>query len=497
MVDTSIFTTRADPIELGEHRQLFLDDGCLEETAGVARRMHQPRKCGPVLTPDPDCGTISLQSRSVPQWNPEKDLWEWWYWGSYECEPWGRWHSTSISHTHYAVSSDGENWECPNLGLYEWQGSRDNNLATDPELGHRTLYHIIRDEHDPDPARRYKGLFSVGGRKPAVSPDGFDWTFIETDTIPSSDESHFCYDEQSGLYVAMVKQGTVWGRSVFLATSEDFQEWTAPQMVLHADDTDWANRMPRVRAAAEDPAYLTPPLLDDADYIAETYQMAILPYQGLYVGFPCLFNPAGRIPPPQTNHTGLNQTELAVSRDLRHWRRLCDRELFLGIEPWDGQTYDTAQLLPCGGPVVRQDEIWVYYNACRFRGHQGLYADEYAPYFKDLTALALAKLRLDGFVSLDADAGGEVLTKVLAPSGPELYVNVDAPNGSLRAEVLDAETLAPLPGLSRQDCLPVRGDNLRARVGWQGGRNADADGRPVRLRFILENASFYSFWTGS
>ena len=34
--------------------------------------------------------------------------------------------------------------------------------------------------------------------------------------------------------------------------------------------------------------------------------------------------------------------------------------------------YDTSQLLPCGRPVVREDlgEIWVYYNACRFRCHR-------------------------------------------------------------------------------------------------------------------------------
>ena len=31
--------------------------------------------------------------------------------------------------------------------------------------------------------------------------------------------------------------------------------------------------------------------------------MAVLPYQGLYVGFPMIFNPIGAIPPPETNFT--------------------------------------------------------------------------------------------------------------------------------------------------------------------------------------------------
>ena len=56
------------------------------------------------------------------------------------------------------------------LGLYEWRGSRDNNIAVDP--AGTTLTQIVRDERDEDPARRYKGLFTVSGiaRYPAVSP---------------------------------------------------------------------------------------------------------------------------------------------------------------------------------------------------------------------------------------------------------------------------------------------------------------------------------------
>lgn len=97
---------------------------------------------------------------------------------------------------------------------------------------------------------------------------------------------------------------------------------------MHADQVDWDNRMPRIRAVAEDPRYLSPPLIDEADYIAETYQMACLPYQGIYVGLVGIFNPAGAIPPPQTNFTGINQTELAMIRDLKRWRRVGDREVY-------------------------------------------------------------------------------------------------------------------------------------------------------------------------
>ena len=183
----------------------------------------------------------------------------------------------------------------------------------------------------------------------------------------------------------------------------------------------------------EDPRYLSPPIVDEENYIAETYNLAVLPYEGVYVGFVLVFNPAGAIPPPQMNFTGLNQTELAVSRDLLRWRRLCGRELFLSVEPWDGQAFATQQILVCGSPIVRDDAIWVYYNACRFRGHKELFPEEYHPYFKAVSAMCLAKLRRDGFVSLDAAEEGNLLPRPLCLGDGSLHGNVSASQGELRA----------------------------------------------------------------
>ena len=165
-------------IDPKKHRQLFLDDYAVEEKIGVKQTVHRPRKCGPIIRPDRSRGQTALQSRSAPQWNSEKGLWEWWYYGE---------------HAYYATSKDGELWERPSLGLYEWNGSKDNNIACDPTKPR--IYHIIRDEGDPDMQRRYKALFSSSDRYLGTSPDGFDWTMLDVPPIPSSDESHFTYDD--------------------------------------------------------------------------------------------------------------------------------------------------------------------------------------------------------------------------------------------------------------------------------------------------------------
>ena len=481
-------------INPAQHKQLFLDDHTIESLSGVKRTLHPPQKCGPVLRPDRSREQISLQSRSVPQWNSEKGIWEWWYWASYAVPPYGKHHSTSISLVHYAVSTDGVRWETPSLGLYEWRGSRDNNIACDPTEGHRSLYHIIRDEREKDPQRRYKGLFGARDRALGISPDGLDWTMLDAPAIPSSDESHFTYDEMGEQYLALVKHGTEWGRSVWLATSKDFVHWTEPKLIFHSDETDKENRRRRIREVVQNPAYLSPPIVDGTDYIAEVYQMAVMPYEGIYVGFPGLFNPAGAIPPPQMNYTGINQVELTVSRDLAHWERVADRAVFIGIDPWDGVNYGTAQNLLCGRPHVHEArEIWIYYNAIRFRGHKELYRDVTPEFFDDVSALCLAKLRLDGFVSLDAEAEGTIVTKPFMLNGGHPYVNAEVGKGELRAEMLDAETMKPLPGLSVQQCIPLNGDHLCARIAWKGQPRLVHE-KAVRLRFVLRQAKLYAFW---
>ncbi len=73
-----------DPVR---HKQLFLDDHAVESMSGVKRTLHRPDKPGPVLRPDRSLGQTALQSRSVPQWNSEKGLWEWWYWAMYDSLP--------------------------------------------------------------------------------------------------------------------------------------------------------------------------------------------------------------------------------------------------------------------------------------------------------------------------------------------------------------------------------------------------------------------------
>ena len=172
---------------------------------------------------------------------------------------------------------------------------------------------------------------------------------------------------------------------------------------------------------------------------------------------------------------------------------MANRELFIGIDPWDGINYGTSQNLMSGCPHVRGDKIWVYYNALRFRAYSHQHPELDPAFFEDGSALCLAKLRLDGFVSMDSAGEGSVLTRPFLFTGSGLHVNVQA-QGELRAELLDPRTGQPMTGFTAADCSPLTGDRIDGQIRWGERARPDTD-VPVQVRFDLRNTSLYAFWT--
>jgi len=110
----------------------------------------------------------------------------------------------------------------------------------------------------------------------------------------------------------------------------------------------------------------------------------------------------------------------------------------------------------------------------------------------------LATLRRDGFVSLDAaDSEGTMTTRPVRFSGQHLFVNLLAPHGELRVEVLDehGEVLAPF---TKANCKPVSGDGTKITVTWQAAADLrSVAGKAVKFRFHLRSGSLFAFWVSS
>ena len=160
----------------------------------------------------------------------------------------------------------------------------------------------------------------------------------------------------------------------------------------------------------------------------------------------------------------------------------------------DGSAYDLSQNVMTNGPIVRNNELWFYYLGCRNRSLS--IADTLNRGYLDSTAVCMARLRMDGFVSLKGGVEwGSVTTKPTEISGDQLHVNVDSWRGRVKAEVLDASDGSTIAGFGADDCVPAIEDNIDHVVSWKEKADlAELRGRTVKLRFSLWNGEIYSYW---
>ena len=107
----------------------------------------------------------------------------------------------------------------------------------------------------------------------------------------------------------------------------------------------------------------------------------------------------------------------------------------------------------------------------------------------------LAILRRDGFASMDAgETEGTLTTRPVQFNGKHLFVNLDAKQGELRVEAIDAQG-KPIAPFTKENCEPLATDATLAAVRWRGAEDLSAlAGKPVSLRFHLTNGRLYSFW---
>jgi hypothetical protein len=87
---------------------------------------------------------------------------------------------------------------------------------------------------------------------------------------------------------------------------------------------------------------------------------------------------------------------------------------------------------------------------------------------------------------------GTLTTKPLILKGKELRVNCDASGSKINVEVLDVDGTV-LQGFSKEACKGIRGDEIAARVEWEGSEFSSLDQKPIKLRFHMDNARLYSF----
>ncbi|MBN2495680.1 MAG: hypothetical protein JXR96_13890 [Deltaproteobacteria bacterium] len=448
--------------------QLFVDDRLILERVGITRRYHAFEKYAgnPLIVADePWEGKMVYVFGSVL---PEEDGTGFRMW--YNDYPNMTQSGDERYRTLYATSQDGMQWLKPDLGIRSWQGSTANNILF-PRAEGSCLASVIHTPWDPDPQRRYKVLNYVQDSKSyfaAWSPDGIHMSDVPGNPVLSLgiDVGQFTWDPHTQRYLGYVKlRQEVDGkerRCVALTTTTDITSWPDPEIILTPDGFDdrWAN----------------------PNQCTHLYGMSAFPYESMYLGFLWIFRATDE---DDCNHEGPVFVELVSSRDGVAWKREeGDRPPLVDLGP--PGAWDDSQVYTARKPLLVGDELWLYYGGCD--EEHGVNLEE-----KDCS-IGLAKLRKDGFVSLDAgESPAQITTPTLSQTGGSLHVNYSATGGHLEVELLDGDGQV-IPQYDRVACDPLTGDEVDRIVAW-GGRTALPAG-PLRLRFIMQNASLYSFMAG-
>ena len=490
----------SDVINIGSRRELFVDSFLLDHLSGkVEFRLHHPQLKEIVMVYDEPWEGNTCVYHSIFK---DGNIFRMYYRGSQidvtkekirEAHPWV---------ICYAESVDGIHWRKPNLGIYEFHGSKNNNIVlASGNIGGQQIKlsdnaSIFKDEN-PNVATdaKYKAIvcsqtpsalyaFKSGdgihwsplSEKPIITKGAFDSQNIAFwDSVKSEYRAYWRYFKADTSENTLKPDGI---RAIRTAVSKDFIHWDEMNDVVYRD---------------------TLPV--------ELYTNQVKPYfraPHIFIGLPTRYIERGWSPSMRALPE-LKYRELKSSHSLRYGTALTDGML---MSSRDGVTFNrwNESFLR---PGIERDGTWNYGQ--QYVGWQlietksdlknapdelSLYATESSWTSNEHTSnLRRYTLRLDGFVSLKAPMnGGEFVTRPLLFQGTKLSLNFStSAAGSIWVEIQDNNG-KPLPGFSLADCSVIFGDTADRTLSWKNGSDVSSlAGKPVRLRFVLQDADIFSF----
>lgn len=467
-----------------EPRHLFLDPEILAKTDNAELTVNPAQRREIVIRPDrPWENHIISFFGTVRDENGKLRLW-------YVCrDDWGEGSQANLA---YAESTDGVTWIKPDLGIYEYKGSRDNNL-----VGVHSLEGVVFQDPNMPPEQRYvyvstgradtddKTAPGATGLYRHTSPDGLRW---KRDALPlieagSDTQNVVWWDERLKEYLLIVRG---WDtdpkrRKVNRLTLASLTEPSGLKSMGRGVGNYFHDEIPTILACDErDPSR------------TDIYNMSAQPYAldpSWYVGFPTFLRRSAQTDAPgwKGRHMGPAEVQFVGSRDSSVWHRY-DRTAY--APPGVANPAKKNMVFMSTGLVVRGDEIWQY--GVEF---ESVHGDIEARKRKTDGFIVRYVQRVDGFVSLDTDNdGGRARTVPLKITGKSLLLNLDTGAlGEMRVGLFDTNG-RPLNGYAVDDCVPIEYNGTSAAVTWKGGADlAVLIGREVAIEFRSTRTKLYSF----
>ena len=480
------------PWYIGHHKQLFIDHRFIEQSNNIRLQVNPPvKRPGAAIRSDKPWDAFNLIYYSIAK---DGDVYKIWY-QAYDKDQWG----AGIPRMCYAVSQDGLNWEKPNLGLVEYNGSKDNNIVLKEQS---KLGYVFIDPHGT-PEQRFKMLSGIGTTRLRTSPDGIHWT-LHSQVVWRPDwdtQKQAWWDPHIQKYVIQTRVQLKTLNDLpfpFVAPIESNPPVVAPKLHrpiralgrLEVDDimkpwpTDGVVTV--MTADEQDPPgsdIYHPGGVYQYPYASDAYFMFPLTYQHFQQG------------EGHPSNDGVNDTQFAASRNGINWMRY-DRQPFIprGLpgDPDYGDTHASNYFVRHGNYLYQYYRGWPWTHG----GYRTLSASDR----KDRKNWGRAFVgvvvhRLDGFVSADApQEGGYLITPTMIFDGHCLEMNIDvSAMGGLLVEIQD-ETGEPIPGYTLDDWDRFLMNDVAYIVHWKGNPDVShLSGKPIRLKIAMRSAKLYAF----
>ena len=448
------------PMKIDPKRQLFIDDYCISSTENLTRQFHQPTKYpGNSLMPGVPVAVL---------YDNKSGKFRMWY------------------NMNYAESTDGIHWTKPDLG------PEGNRVFSGPGQVRGFIY----NPDTTDPKRRYEAVIErradekineKGGFYAYHSANGLHWkqqperpivrrAYSNMNPGPFwakgvGDTSIFRYDPVLKKYICDAKFNIYLPEEKIkqLGIVQDHKPRLRLRAFMESDDLiHWSRER----------FLMFPDRLDPPD--RQLYGHIGFVYESMWIG---MIRTMRLIP------KGFKQVDiqLSYSRDGRHWSRPSQRKPFIPLgtdDSWDADYLGPAKIIP----ALVGNELWFYYFGARSANREDVNDWSFG--------IGLAKLRRDGFASLNAgQTPGQIITRPMTFKGECLFVNVEVADGGwVKAAVLSRDS-EPIESYTLDDSIALTEDITKGRMVWKSMKElAEPGDGHLRLVFQLKNARLYSFW---
>jgi len=455
---SSMAACAEDALRIGNDIQLFWDKSLIESQVNGQFKYHRPVPKDVAITTDaPWEGNVSAYFTFLQ----DGDEYRAYYRGShYDTE---RKVVTHREVTCVAISNDGIHWSKPKLNLWEFDGSKENNIVWDG-IGTHCFAPFLDNNPDCPENERYKAIsrgrfvsgdFNVPERQKGVvglyiftSPDGLQWSLksmkpVITDGAFDSQNIAF-WDSNKHKYVCYSRLFINGVRAIQYCESPDFLTWTKPSPIDYR-----------------------------AEYREHLYTNAIQQYPRnpkVYIGMPTRYLPKenSRVEPIfMHSHDGINFVR--------------NQEPYIP-ESFPQERSGNRSNYACRGILQlphSNDTYSVFATEAYYTG-----ADSRVRRFE---------MRMDGYRSISTTGQAQIVTKPIVVEGDAIFLNSQTRGkGGIWVDLLD-ENNKPIPGFSKHEADRLGGDSINNKVFWKQGRTLKAlRGKTVKIHITFSNSDIYS-----